>query len=115
MLNIEWKCDNGIWIREKFGRFFKKLMKSGNIWMYPMICGIEMKGNSLKPFLCQRITVSGLTTIRASLHSSHILKAPRIFGPESEFWVASVYGDKWRAVVEGQDSQEPYLIVSWTT
>jgi hypothetical protein len=23
-------------------------------------------------------------------------------------------GDKWRAVVEGQDSQEPDLIVSWT-
>ncbi len=46
---------------------------------------------------------------------SYILrKAPRIFGPESEFWVASVYGDKWRAVVEGQDSQEPDLIVSWT-
>ncbi len=29
-------------------------------------------------------------------------------------WVASVYGDKWRAVVEGQDSQKPDLIVSWT-
>lgn len=45
MLNIESKCDNGIWIREKFGRFFKKLTKSGNIWMYPMIFGIEIKGN----------------------------------------------------------------------
>ena len=45
MLNIECKCDNGIWIREKLGCFFKKLVKSGHIWMYPMIFGIEMKGN----------------------------------------------------------------------
>jgi hypothetical protein len=45
MMNIECKCDNGILIREKLGRFFKKLTKSGNIWMYPMIFGIEMKGN----------------------------------------------------------------------
>ena len=25
--------------------FLKKLTKSGSIWMYPMIIGIEMKGN----------------------------------------------------------------------
>ncbi len=29
MLNIECKCDNGIWIREKFDRFFKKIDEIG--------------------------------------------------------------------------------------
>ncbi len=29
MLNIECKCDNGIWVWGKFGRFFKKIDEIG--------------------------------------------------------------------------------------
>ena len=75
-----------------------RFLISGSILFLPAFLGRDFhRQNNLNPFLCQRMTVSGLTMSRASFQrdSNFEIKTNRI---RSEFWKCGLFCLRWRTI-----------------